>query len=156
MNKRQVSPVPSTAAIMGHPLHPIFIVFPIAFFMGAFATDLAFWRTRQTFWARVSQWLVGSGVVTGIIAAVLGLIDFLTIRRVREHTGGWIHFLGNVTAVGINAGSLITRIEDPVAAVLPWGLTITAITSGILGVTGWIGGEMVYRHMIGVTGHTDE
>jgi uncharacterized membrane protein len=38
-------------------------------------------------------------LVGGTLAAVLGLIDFLSIRRVREHAAGWIHFIGNSTVL---------------------------------------------------------
>ena len=49
--------VESTAAIAGHPLHHMLVVFPIAFLIGAFATDLAFWGTKNPFWAQASYWL---------------------------------------------------------------------------------------------------
>ena len=39
--------VPSTAAIAKHPLQPIVIPFPIAFPVGALATDLAYWGTED-------------------------------------------------------------------------------------------------------------
>src|SRR5690606_13528318 len=92
--------VKSTAAIGGHPLHPIFIPFPIAFLIGALLTDLAYvGGTADPFWARASLWLIAGGFIGGALAAVFGLIDFLTIRRVREHKIAWIHFLGNATVL---------------------------------------------------------
>lgn len=47
----------------------------------------------------------------------------------------------------------MARLDDAAAAVLPWGLTLSAINAALLGVTGWYGGELSYRHRIGVTGH---
>ncbi|HEY8506635.1 MAG TPA: DUF2231 domain-containing protein [Gemmataceae bacterium] len=143
---------PSTAAVLGHPLHPAMIPFPIAFLTGALATDLAFWGTSDPFWARVSFWLLAAGLVTGAVAAVLGLIDFLTIPRARNLTVGWVHFLGNAAALVLAAVTLGMRWEDPAAAVLPWGLVLTAAIAVLLAVTGWAGGELSYRHRIGVTG----
>jgi uncharacterized membrane protein len=32
----------STARFMGHPIHPMLVPFPIAFFIGALLTDLAY------------------------------------------------------------------------------------------------------------------
>jgi uncharacterized membrane protein len=151
--KNHTSGVPSNAAIAGHPLHPLLIPFPIAFFVGAFLTDLAYWSTGDPFWARASLWLVGGGLVGGTLAAVLGLIDFLSIRRAREHAAGWIHFIGNSTVLVLSLVSLLLRWGDPAAAILPWGLTVSAVVAGILVITGWYGGELAYRHMIGVTGH---
>ncbi len=132
------------------------IPFPIAFFIGVLATDLGYWWTADPFWARGSLWLVGAGLATGLLAAVIGLVDFLTIGRAREHSTGWIHFLGNTTVLVLAFVSLRLRWSDPVAAVLPWGLSLSTLVGVILVVTGWLGGELVYRHMIGVTGHTSE
>src|SRR3954471_17500016 len=86
---------PSTAAVGGHPIHPMLIPFPIAFLCGALATDLAFWGTGDSFWARNSFWLLAAGLVTGVLAALFGLIDFLTIPRARSLAAAWVHFIGN-------------------------------------------------------------
>jgi uncharacterized membrane protein len=54
--------VRSTAAIFGHPIHPMLVVFPIGFLVGALATDLAFWGTDDPFWVRPrnGSWVQGS------------------------------------------------------------------------------------------------
>jgi uncharacterized membrane protein len=151
----QVEGVPSTAAVGGHPIHPMFIPFPIAFLVGALATDLAFNATDDTFWARASLWLVGAGLVTGVLAAIIGAIDFWTIERARAHTAGWIHFIGNGVALLLALISLWIRWDDPAAAVMPWGLVLSVIIAILLAVTGWYGGELSYRHKIGVVGHAE-
>jgi uncharacterized membrane protein len=148
--------IPSTAAVAGHPIHPALIPFPIAFLIGALASDLGYWWTADPLWARASLWLVGAGLVTGALAAVFGLIDFLTIGRAREHTAGWVHALGNSAALALALVSLLLRLGDEAAAALPWGLMLSAVTTATLAVTGYTGGELAYRHMIGVTGHGGE
>lgn len=145
--------VKSTAAISGHPIHPALVPFPIAFLIGAFLSDLAYWSTADTFWAQGSLWLVGTGVVTGGLAATFGLTDFLTIHRAREHVDGWVHFIGNVFVLVLGLINWALRLELSDQAVLPWGLVISALTTGILTITAWYGGELTFRHMIGVTGH---
>ncbi len=50
--------VPSRAAVVGHPIHPVFVPFPLAFLVGALLTDLAYWWTADPFWGRASLWLV--------------------------------------------------------------------------------------------------
>ncbi|MGI8643730.1 MAG: DUF2231 domain-containing protein [Thermomicrobiales bacterium] len=143
----------SKAAIAGHPIHPVLIPFPIALLVGALATDLGYWGTEDAFWARASVWLTGVGLLMGALAAAVGLIDFWGIDRVREHTAGWIHALGNTTVLVVALVSWWLRLDDAAAGVLPWGLTLSAINAALLGVTGWYGGELSYRHRIGVTGH---
>jgi uncharacterized membrane protein len=142
-------PVRSHVSIGGHPIHPMLIPFPIAFLIGALASDLAFWSTADPFWARASLWLAGAGLVTGALAAVGGLVDFLLIRRVRDLTAGWVHFLGNAAALLLTLWSVLHRFGDPVEAVLPLGLILSAVVAGLLGMTGWYGGELVFRHRIG-------
>lgn len=142
--------VESTASIFGHPIHPMLIPFPIAFLVGALATDLAYWYTLSFFWARVSIWLTGAGFVMGLLAAAPGLIDFFTIDRARHHSSGWIHFIGNAAVLVLAFVSLLLRTADVEGAVLPGGLVLSGVIVLLLGVTGWYGGELSYRHKIGV------
>lgn len=140
----------STAAIGGHPLHPAVIPFPIAFLTGTLVTDIVYWLTAEAFWAEASFWLIVAGLVMGLLAAVLGLVDFLTIERARAYKVGWIHAIGNVVVMALAAVSLVLRLDDAAAAVLPWGLILSAGTALLLLVTGWSGGELAYRHKVGV------
>lgn len=144
--------VRSTVHLFGHPIHPMLIPFPIALLIAAALSDIVFVIDGDDFWARASLWLVGSGVVTGALAAIVGLVDFLTIDRVRSLASGWIHFLGNVAVLLISLISWLLRIGDPVGFISPWGLVLSLVTVALLGVTGWTGGELSYRHQIGVTG----
>ena len=139
----------SQTTLGGHPVHPMLIPFPIAFLVGALATDLAFWGTREPFWAHVSAWLIGAGFVTGVIAAVFGLVDFLFIRRVRALGAAWYHFLGNAAVLVISLWNGALRMDDALGAVLPVGLFLSAAVAMMLLVTGWFGGELAYKHRIG-------
>lgn len=143
--------VRSTAAIAGHPLHPMIVPFPIAFLVGALATDIVFLQsTGDPFWARASEWLLGAGLVMGALAAVLGLIDFLTIERVRSLAAAWVHFLGNALVLALSLWNLLQRTNAATLTVTETGVVLSAVVVAILLVTGWLGGEMSYRHRIGV------
>jgi uncharacterized membrane protein len=156
MAERHSEGVKSTAAIAGHPIHPMLIAFPIAFLVGALVTDLVYWGTADLFWARASYWLILAGLVMGSLAAITGLIDFLTISRAREHGIGWVHFIGNVVILIIALINLVIRWADPPAAIIPWGVGLSVLTNLLLAVTGWYGGELTYRHKIGVVGHESQ
>jgi uncharacterized membrane protein len=141
----------STANVAGHPLHPILVLFPVAFLVGAFASDLAFWGSGNPAWAQASMWLIGAGIVMGALAAVTGLTDFLGDRRIREISDAWYHFIGNGTVVVlalINFG--LRYAHGAEAAILPWGLVLSLIITGGLLFTGWKGGELVFRHRVAV------
>ncbi len=141
--------VESTAAAFRHPIHPMLIPFPIASLIGALVTDFAFRASGNGFWADASFWLLLTGVVTGLIAAIPGMIDFSTIDRVRSLTSAWMHAGGNVVAVVLAIINLSLRWTDPAAGAQGWGLGLSLVTVALLGVTGWLGGELSYRHRIG-------
>lgn len=147
------SGVPSTVAIAGHPLHPPLVIFPVALLVAAAATDFGYWLTGDLFWARGSFWLIGAGLLTGIAAAIIGLMDFLRIGRVRKHTAGWAHMYANVTSLVLTAINLGLRLGAPQENILFTGLIISTVVATLLGIGGWFGGELIYRHKIGVIGY---
>jgi uncharacterized membrane protein len=143
--------VKSTASIGGHPIHPLLVPFPIAFLIGALLTDLAYLGgVGDPFWARASLWLIGGGFVGGVLAAIFGLTDFITIQRVREHKIAWVHFIGNATVLVLALINWLLRLSSILESVPLWGLVLSIITAAILLITGWAGGELAYRHKIGV------
>ena len=150
MIREYTSGVRSKASLAGHPLHPVFIVFPAAFLIGLLASDLAFGVTRDPFWARASLWLALAGLVMGCIAGLLGIIELVGVRRVRELPAAWIHGLGNVAVLVLTFFNVFDRWANPGAFILPAGLELSAITAAILLVTAWLGGELTYRYGIGV------
>jgi uncharacterized membrane protein len=81
----------STASIAGHPIHPMLIPFPIAFFVGTFACDLVYWQTSNSSWAAATPWLLGAGLVMAPLAAVMGLIDVFGDQQIRQLSTVWWH-----------------------------------------------------------------
>jgi uncharacterized membrane protein len=58
-------------------LHPILVTPPIGFLVAALLPDAAYYiGSPDPIWSRASLWLLGAGVVSGVIAAIGGLIDF--------------------------------------------------------------------------------
>jgi uncharacterized membrane protein len=143
--------IPSTAAIGGHPIHPMLVPLPITFLIAAFLCDLAFWATGDAFWARVAVWSVGAGIVGGALAAAAGFADYMGDDRVRAIGQARHHMMGNVLVMVLAVVSLLIRIiQGPEEGALPWGLLLSAIITAILSYTGWLGGELSYRHRVGV------
>lgn len=147
--------VTSTVAIAGHPLHPAIVTMPIGLLVSVAATDIAYWLLSDLFWARASFWLIVGGLVTGLVAALTGFLDFIRIGRVRKHTAGWAHMYANVTALVLTAINLGLRLGNPGESIVFTGLAISVIVATLLGISGWYGGELVYRHKIAVIGYGD-
>lgn len=139
----------SRAAIAGHPLHPVVLPFPFVFLTSTLVSDALLLFTGDGFWARASLYGLLAGLVTGVLAAILGLIDFSSIRAARSHRVGWLHGVGNLVVLLLAAINLVTRWGQP-EAITPLPLVLSLLSTLLLGVTGWAGGELAYRHKIGV------
>jgi uncharacterized membrane protein len=144
--------VTSSVAIFGHPIHPIIVIFPIAFLSGAAGSDLGYWLSHDPFWARASVWLLGLGILSGLAAAAIGMVDFIRIPKVRDRNAGWLHMVLNVAALLLSTINFFLRLGSPVAAILPFGLMISAVVATLLLVSGWYGGELTFRHKVGIIG----
>ena len=141
----------STAKIGRHPIHPMLVPFPIVCFIGTFFVDIMYWRTCTDGWAEASLWLLGIGLATEALAAVAGLTDYLGDDRVRRLGDAVKHMLANVTAVVLEAVNLALRLGDR-DFIPATGIIISGIVVLILLYSGWKGGELVYRHGVGVFG----
>lgn len=147
-----IEPTPSKAAIAGHPLHPLLVTLPVGSLILLVVSDLASRATSDPFWALASYWLTLAGLVTGILAALTGFIDFASRPQTRRLSIAWMHFLGNGVAMLLTLGNFLLRRPDPAAAVSGIELGLSVLVVLLLLVTGWLGGEMVFRYRIGVTG----
>ncbi|MER9657874.1 DUF2231 domain-containing protein [Mesorhizobium sp. M0152] len=144
--------VATTAKIGRHPVHPMWIPFPIALLVSVFLSDVMFWSTGNAFWAEASFWLLGFALLmSGAAAALAGFADFLGNAAVRSISAAWHHMIGNVTAVVLALASFLLRLSAGAAeGALPWGLALSTIIVLLLLYTGWKGGTLVYEHRVGV------
>ena len=138
----------STATIGGHPIHPMLIPFPIVCFIGVLVTDIVFLSNHDPGWATASRSLLAIGLAMAALAAVAGLTDFVGDKRIQS-ADAIKHMIANVTAVVLQVVNLIVRLHSnaPIARV---GIILSAIVVLILLYSGWKGGDLVYRHGIGV------
>jgi uncharacterized membrane protein len=138
------------ATLLGHPIHPMLIAFPLGLFPLAVVFDLIYWFTKNPTWAEVSYWVIAAGIIGALLAAVFGLIDWLKIPEgTRAKTIGLVHGLTNVIVAGLFIVSWLLRQPNPTAPDL---LDIVLGSIGVLLAlfAGWLGGELVYRLNIGV------
>jgi uncharacterized membrane protein len=140
----------STAQIARHPIHPMLVPFPIACFVGALVTDIAYYATAEMMWADFSAWLLVVGLIMGVLAAIAGLTDFLGNRMIRAQRPAWAHMLGNLAVLVLSAINVLVHSRDAWTSVYPTGLILSVVVVLIMSVTGWLGWSMVYRHGAGV------
>ncbi len=141
-------------AVAGHPIHPMLVTFPIAFLLAMVPADLAWIFTGDEFWARLALWLSGTGFFMGMVAGIAGTIELLIIPGVRRRGASWSHFIVAVTLISVAFANWYLRIADPVALIMPIGLSLSILGAVLTGVTGWLGGNLVFEHQIAVV-HDD-
>lgn len=140
---------PSRASLFGHPLHPMLVPFPMVGFIGALLSDLAYYGSTNLLYLNMSSWLLLGGLIGGTLAAIAGLIDF-SHRQVRALTPAWLHMGLNLFVMVLETFNLLIHFRDGYTAVVPTGLTLSILSVLILGVSGWLGGALVYKHRVGV------
>ena len=139
----------SRASISGHPIHPMLIVYPFAFLTGAFGFNLAAAASRNRDLGRVADHLIPAGIVAGLVAAVPGVIDYLTVVPPKSSgkERATKHALLNTAGLGLFAASqLIGRARTRGGA----ALLLQGIGSALMSIAGYMGGTLVYRNQIGV------
>ena len=143
----------SKAKIFGHAIHPILIVYPLGLLSAAVVFDVIYLVTGNPTWTTVSFWMIAAGIVGGLLAAVFGLIDYLSIPSgTRASRIGLLHGLTNVFVVILFVASwLLRRYSPDVPSTTAFALSFIGVAAALLG--GWLGGELVERLGVGVTPH---
>ncbi len=140
----------SRVAIAGHPIHAMLVTFPIAFLMTLVATDMAWLVTGDFFWLRLSMWLVGGGAVMGAVAGLAGTIELLLIPGVRRRGVSWSHFVAAVMLISVAFTNWCLRLIGGGELIVPWALTLTLLGALLVAMAGWLGGNLVFDHRIGI------
>ncbi len=140
----------SVAAIKGHPVHPMLVPIVIGTYVAAVGAHIGFALTRDAFWARSLEWLLLASLGAGALAVIPGLIDLCSIPRARALSAARMHALGNSLFLIVTALDYAWWQPEPAAHHGMGGLILSLVGLGILGVSGWLVGELTYKHGIGV------
>jgi uncharacterized membrane protein len=142
--------VESKAKIMGHPIHPILIPFPLGLLSTSVVFDVVHLLTGNGKWSEISLWMIAAGVIGGLAAAVFGLIDWLAIPSgTRAKSVGLWHGATNVVVVALFSVSWLLRLDAPgEPGIVPIVLSFVGV--GLASLGGWLGGELVDRLGVGV------
>jgi uncharacterized membrane protein len=144
----------SKAAISGHPIHPMFVAVPIGLAVWTLIADIVYILTdKDPTWYDISYWSGLAFWVSALIAALPGFVDFFTVAMKSDAKNIAVaHMALNLTVTGLFLVSTLLMRDD--GAVTGSDLTLVVVLHllgvGLLGLSGWLGGEMVFRHHIGM------
>lgn len=144
----------SKAKILGHPIHPMLVAFPVAFYTATLVTFIVYAASSNVFWFRFAYVTNWAGVATAAIAAVPGVIDWATgiPRRSPAKKTGLIHMVLNVAALLaflINAIAL-REYWDELLPPEGAGIALSAIGVLLTLPAGFLGWSLVQDHHVGV------
>lgn len=142
------------ASIARHPMHPMLVTLPIGLWVFSFACDLVFaFETADPVWKTVALYTMVGGLVGALAAAVPGLIDLVSLPpRLRRTALG--HMALNIAVIalfGVDVWLRATSGDAGAGSTATVWLSLIAIT--LLGISGWLGGKLVYER--GVAVHID-
>lgn len=141
----------SAAKAAGHPIHQQLIAFPLGLLATGVTFDVVQRITDNDDFTTASYLMIAGGVLTGLLAALFGAIDWLAIPAgTRAKRVGAMHGLGNVAVVGLFAVSWLLRADQPAHVPGTLALALALVAAFLAGVTGWLGGELVDRLGVGV------
>jgi len=139
------------AKFLGHPIHPMLIVFPLGLLATAVAFDIVGLVQADNSWFGVSYWMIAAGIIGGLLAAVFGLIDWIAIPSgTRAKNIGLLHGGTNVTVTLLFSVSWFIRDSADAHVHSAAGLACSFIAVVLALVGGWLGVELVDRLGIGV------
>src|SRR5215203_2698172 len=140
----------SKAHFKGHPLHPILVSFPIAFFIGTLAFDILGVVYGRNDFHNMSMYLEIAGIGFALFAAVPVIVDniFIVPPKSSAKRRATKHGLINTTMVIIFAVALLMRQKQDASFAIIISLEIVGII--LLCIAGWLGGTLVYRNQIGI------
>lgn len=141
----------SKAKILGHPIHPILVAFPLGLFATAVVFDVIYLISGRAIAGEVAYWMIVSGIIGGLAAAPFGLIDWLAIPpNTRAKAIGLLHGVGNAIVLLLFIGSWMLRRHAPPGGMGVWAHLLSFAGVGLVMLTGWLGGELVDRLGVGV------
>jgi uncharacterized membrane protein len=137
--------------VLGHPLHPALVHFPVALLLSATLADLA-WVAGLTHDTHLGAVLMAGGLAAGLLAMAAGMVDFVQLDQ-----GLVPHAMRHVTAVGLAWTGYTVALYLRRDAL--WGsadlstatIAVSLCCALLLALGGWLGGRLVYTFGAGVS-----
>jgi uncharacterized membrane protein len=139
------------ASIAGHPIHPMLVPIAIGGFLLSFVFDVVCLATGAPDpWATVAYYTMVGGIVGALAAAIFGFVDMLSLPAGHTKHVALTHMAINLVVVALYACNAWMRHDQHAVGGTPFAMSLLAI--GLLVVSGWLGGKMVYEAGVGVDG----
>jgi uncharacterized membrane protein len=119
-----------------HPILWVLAAFPATCFTGALCTDAAYMQTSNIMWADFSDWLLAVGMAGGVLAAIVGLIGWITGRQSGTRQSAWVIAVGGLLTLVIALFNNLVHSRDAWTSVMPMGIALSIVTVLVMLATG--------------------
>jgi uncharacterized membrane protein len=135
------------------------IPFPIALWVFSLVADVVYLLGGNPAWREwVSFYALLGGIIGAVAAAVFGIIDWLSIKeRAVKRTADW-HARLNVIALLIFSAGFYLRTtggSDWIGGSLTIPFLLSVVGVILITISGYLGGELVFRHGVAVNPQGD-
>ena len=136
--------------------HPIWVKFTVGLLGIAVALFVVAWSGGERDWARqartVAGWNLWLGTGFGVLAVISGWLAYNSVAHdAASHPVMTTHRNWALLTLGVFVLLSVWWAWKPVLRGVGTLFLVVALAGGgLLGVTGWYGGELVYRHGLGV------
>jgi len=141
----------SRVRALGHPVHPMLIVFPLGLFVTGTVFDLIALFSDDAAFDQVGYWNIAAGMIGAVLAAVTGLLDWTAIPSgTRAKRIGLLHGAANGVVLVLFLISWLVRMDNTDHRAGTGSVVIEVLAVALSGGAAWFGGELVDRLGIGV------
>lgn len=137
----------------GHPLHPALAHVPVGAWVAVAVWDIGAILTGDPLWWRLGYGSLALGLAASVPAAAAGFVDFLGLSNgSRPERVATYHLTAMLSAATLYLASFLVRggSAPPEGGARVAALALEGSGLVLLLVGGWLGGELVYRHGVGV------
>ncbi len=134
---------------LGHPLHAALVAIPVGGWTVGLALDIAGAlsprRGPRRGLRRAADLTTAIGLGGAAMAVFAGLADW-SLTQGKARRVGVVHALLNTAVAGLYGASLASRAIGSRRL----GVALSSVGFGLVGVSGWLGGELAYHYGVGV------
>jgi uncharacterized membrane protein len=146
--------VRSKVKLLGHPVHPMLVAFPVAFYTGTAAAFIVYAASQNLFWFRLAVVLNCAGVVMAVLAALPGFVDWLLAipNGTQAKSTGLKHMALNVLALAVFTvnGAIQLGQWNSLTPGAAAGIVLSLLGVGLTIGAGFLGWSLVQNYHIGV------
>lgn len=137
------------ASISNHPVHPMLVALPIGLWIFSFVCDLLYiFYSQNPIWMVTALYSMAAGVAGALAAAIPGFIDYFGLTDPLVKRIATFHMALNLIAVLLFSLNIWLRIRSSEFSISY--VVLSFITLVAVGISGWLGGELVFVHGVGV------